>query len=226
MLTIDFDRLGVSPGERVLDIGCGTGRHCFEALKRGAIVFALDMREEDLRQARDWMNAIATGGHAVRADALRLPFPDAGFDHVIVSEVLEHIPQDEAAMAEIARVLRPGGSCAVSVPRWLPERVCWALSHEYHSNPGGHVRIYRAGQLVAKLTAAGFEVQGRHHAHALHSPYWWLRCLLGESRRVCRAYHRFLVWDIEKRPRLLRALERALDPLLGKSLVVYVSHGA
>jgi hypothetical protein len=112
------------------------------------------------------------------------------------------------------------------VPRWLPERVCWALSTEYHSNPGGHVRVYRGRELAAKLTAAGFEVRASHHAHALHSPYWWLRCLLGESRAVCRAYHRVLVWDIEKRPRLLRALERALDPLLGKSLVVYVSHAA
>ena len=54
-------------------------------------------------------------------------------------------------MAELARVLRPGGTLAVTVPRWFPERVCWALAEEYHAPavPGGHVRIYRRRRLAA-----------------------------------------------------------------------------
>jgi SAM-dependent methyltransferase len=227
VLTVDFDRLGVRPGDRVLDVGCGTGRHCFEAVKRGAAVVGVDLRAEGLRQARDWMGAMAAAGESaaagsvVRGDALRLPFPDQAFDHIIASEVLEHITFDSLAIAEIARVLRPGGGLAVSVPRWFPERVCWALSGEYHSNPGGHVRIYRREALKRRVTARGFEAHGVHHAHALHSPYWWLRCLLGERSRLASGYHRLLVWDIERRPRALRALERVLDPALGKSLVLY-----
>ncbi len=92
-----------------------------------------------------------------------------------MSEVLEHVPADRSAMAEVARVLRPGGTAAVSVPRWLPERVCWALSRPYHDRPGGHVRIYRSGELRARLAAAGLRVTGTDHVHALHAPYWWLR---------------------------------------------------
>ncbi|HZV50152.1 MAG TPA: class I SAM-dependent methyltransferase [Candidatus Dormibacteraeota bacterium] len=232
MLTIDFDRLGVRPGSRVLDLGCGSGRHAFEALRRGARVTCLDLLADDLRTALATLMAMAEVGQApagatfgaVRATALALPFPDRTFDHVIAAEVLEHIPQDEAAIREMVRVLRPGGTLAVSVPRWFPERVCWALSTGYHRRPGGHVRIYRGHELRARLAAAGLRVVGSDHVHALHTPYWWLRCLVGpddDRAWPVRQYHRFLVWDIVRRPRAVRRCERALDPILGKSLVLY-----
>jgi len=112
-------------------------------------------------------------------------------------------------------VLKPGGRVAASVPRWWPEKVCWALSEEYHSNPGGHVRIYRGSELRERLQEAGFRLLGSHHAHALHVPYWWLKCAVGVRRddaALPRTYHRLLVWDIVKRPRLTRWLESALNP--------------
>ena len=122
---------------------------------------------------------------------------------VIVSEVLEHIPEDERAMAEIARVLRPGGTAAVTVPRWWPEQVCWALSREYHDIPGGHVRIYRGSKLANRLAGAGLTPVATGFAHALHAPYWWLKCAVGVNREVLpvRTYHRLLVWDITSGPR-------------------------
>ena len=114
---------------------------------------------------------------------------------------------------------------AVTVPRLVPEAVNWALSEEYHNVPGGHVRIYRRSILESRLRRAGLRLVGRHHAHALHSPYWWLRCLVGPRRDdhpLVRAYHRLLVWDITSAPRLTRVTERLLNPVLGKSLVVYL----
>ena len=125
---------------------------------------------------------------------------------------------------EIARVLAPGGIAAVTVPSWLPERICWALSDDYHNVPGGHVRIYTRTELEAKLARAGLAVGRHHHAHGLHSPYWWLKCAVGvhdDDHPLARAYHRLLVWDIMKRPAATRLTERALNPLIGKSLVVY-----
>jgi SAM-dependent methyltransferase len=162
---------------------------------------------------------------AVQGDALALPFGDGSFDRIIASEVLEHIPADEVAMAELARVLRPGGTMAVTVPRAGPEFVNWALSDEYHSVPGGHVRIYRRAELVKRLEGTGLRAVGHHHAHGLHAPYWWLKCLVGttnDTHPAVSAYHRLLVWDIEKAPRVTRCTERLLNPLVGKSLVVYL----
>ena len=232
MLTVDFDRLGVRQGARLLDLGSGPGRHAFEAFRRGVHVTCADLSQADLRRAASTLQAMTEAGEApagasfaiVQADARSLPFPENCFDHVVAAEVLEHIPADEEAIIEIARVLRPGGTLAVSVPRWFPEHVCWALSDSYHHRPGGHVRIYRGHELEARLAAAGLHVTGTHHAHALHVPYWWLRCLVGpddDRAWPVRQYHRFLVWDIARRPRLVRLVECVLNPLIGKSFVVY-----
>ncbi len=218
----------------MLDLGCGAGRHAFEALRRGAQVAALDTDEGELRQVSAMFAAMREAGEvpaaaaarAVAGDATAMPFPDGCFDRVIAAEVLEHIPADQAAMDEIARVLRPGGLAAVTVPSWLPERVCWRLSDDYHNVPGGHVRIFTRPELTAKLARAGLQVAGQHHAHALHSPYWWLKCAVGvrdDDHPLARAYHRLLVWDIMKKPALTRLADRALNPLIGKSLVVYAA---
>ena len=160
----------------------------------------------------------------VRGDATAMPFGDGSFDRVIAAEVLEHIPLDQRAIGEIARVLRPGGLLAVTVPAWLPERICWRLSDDYHNTPGGHVRIYTRPELEAKLRVAGFEVGGHHHAHGLHSPYWWLKCAVGvrnDEHPLVKAYHRLLVWDIEKAPLATRIPDALLSPVIGKSVVIY-----
>jgi SAM-dependent methyltransferase len=227
VLTVDYDRLGVRRGDRLLDMGAGGGRHAFEAAKRGAAVTALDADAGELKDAKAVLDELGHGGACVNGDALRLPFADATFDRVIAAEVLEHVPADVAAMRELARVLRPGGTIAVTVPRWGPEQVCWALSEEYHAPhvAGGHVRIYRQRTLIGRLKSAGLRFVDHHHAHSLHTPYWWIRCAVGphdDDHPITRLYHRFLVWDLMKRPLLTRAADRVLNPVLGKSLVVYL----
>ncbi|MCV7195260.1 class I SAM-dependent methyltransferase [Mycobacterium angelicum] len=232
MLTVDFDRLGIGPSTKVIDVGCGAGRHAFEAYRRGADVVAFDRDGAELRSVDTMLRAMAQTGEApatasakaVLGDALRLPYADETFDCVIASEILEHVPQDDAAIAELIRVLKVGGTLAVSVPRWLPERVCWMLSEEYHSNEGGHVRIYRASALRDKITGGGMELTHTHHAHALHSPFWWLKCAVGVSNadhRMVAAYHRLLVWDLMRRPKITQLAETLLNPLVGKSVAMY-----
>ena len=232
MLTVDFRRFPVRPGQRVLDLGCGGGRHAFEVYRRGADVVAFDLDPNELAGVRGMFGAMReageadpkTGATAISGDARAMPFGDGTFDRVIAAEILEHVLDDQRAMNELARVLRPGGLAAVTVPAFLPERICWALSAEYHNVPGGHVRIFTRGELTAKLTAAGLTPVGAHHAHGLHSAYWWLKCAVGvhdDAHPPVRAYHRLLVWDIMRKPVLTRLSEAALNPLIGKSLVIY-----
>jgi len=200
-------------------------------------VVALDTDEGELRQVSGMFTAMRTAGEVpdggsartVAGDATAMPFPDGSFDAVIAAEVLEHVPADQAAIDELARVLRPGGLAAVTVPSWLPERICWRLSEDYHNVPGGHVRIFTRPELEAKLAKSGLAVGGHHHAHALHSPYWWLKCAVGvgdDDHPLARAYHSVLVWDITKKPAPTRLADRVLNPLIGKSLVVYAAKQA
>jgi len=232
MITVDFSRLNVKPGSRILDIGCGSGRHTCEAYRlKDVCVTGADLNPRDLRDARRRLNFHdELGEHGggswnlSAADVTRLPFADACFDLVICSEVLEHIPDHHKAMQEIIRVLKPDNPLVVSVPRYLPERICWALSDEYFNANQGHVRIYRKNDLIRRLERAGTRFLDHHYAHSIHSPYWWLKCLVGPTRNDSTAvnlYHRLLVWDMMAKPWVTRLLDRLLNPWLGKSLVLY-----
>lgn len=232
MLTVDFDRLGIGPGSKVIDVGCGAGRHSFEAYRRGADVIAFDQNAAELADVEKALLAMAETGEApasataqaVVGDALALPYPDCTFDCVIASEILEHVPADDAMIDELIRVLKVGGTLVITVPRWLPEKVCWLLSDEYHSNDGGHIRIYRASRLRGKIAGTGMALTHAHHAHALHTPFWWLKCLVGVSQSdhpAVSAYHKVLVWDMMARPRITRLAESVLNPLVGKSVALY-----
>ena len=234
MLTVDYERLDVRPGDLILDMGCGAGRHAFETVRRGCRIVALDQDLQELVSVRNTFAAMIEAGELesdvqgqpISADALHLPFPNGTFDKIICSEVLEHIDDDKTALTELVRVLRPGGSIAITVPAWMPEKICWRLSDEYYAPKavGGHVRIYRKSKLRSKLIQSGLQPTGSDKAHSLHSPYWWLKCAIGPKRdehRLVKAYHRLLVWDIVKATKLTRILDRLLNPILGKSLVIY-----
>ena len=234
MLTIRFDELGLRPGDRVLDVGAGFGRHVYECARRGAHVVALDYAADEVVETRDTLAAMVESAEitpdklvgVLRGDGRRLPFPDDTFDVVITSEVLEHIQDDVAAITEMVRVLKPGGRFAATVPAWWPETINWKLSDEYHApkSPGGPVRIYASPELRAKLRSAGLDVDGYHRAHALHSPYWWLKCAVGpenDDHPAVASYRRFLEWDIIEQPTSTKLAERVLAPVLGKSSVHY-----
>ena len=121
------------------------------------------VRGDGARRARCPLGAEAD---IKEGDALSLPFADGEFDRVVAAEILEHVPADIQALDELVRVLRPGGTIALTVPRWLPEVVCWKLSDDYHNNPGGHIRIYTDAELITKRSTPAWSTTAAHYAHA------------------------------------------------------------
>lgn len=232
MITVDFKRLAVKPGSKILDIGCGSGRHLGEAARfKDVTAVGSDLCYDDLCKAVERLElheAIGeTGGGpwaTLVSDVTRLPYDDDTFDVVICSEVLEHVPDHQKAVSELIRVLKPGKDLVVSVPRFLPEKLCWLLSEDYYNSNGGHIRIYKEKGMVRMLESAGTTLVDSHYAHGLHSPYWWLKCAAGPTNaenKLVNLYHELLVWDMMKKPRLTRTLEKMLNPFIGKSVVFY-----
>ncbi|MEL6519980.1 MAG: class I SAM-dependent methyltransferase [Pseudomonadota bacterium] len=235
MLTARLEYLALSEGDRVLDLGCGEGRHVHGLYVHGGLhIEGVDLDEPSLQKAHDGLMTLPPREpgdegtiNLTTGDATALDYPDNTFDAIICSEVLEHLPDYDAALREIRRVLKPDGRLCISVPHAWPERICWNLAPPpdgYPYQPGGHIRIFDEVDLKMSVERRGFKLVRRHHAHGLHAPLWWLKCAFWERRDDhpwVKAYHSFLVWDLMKKPFLTRALDWLLSPVMGKSLVMY-----
>ena len=231
MITVDLKHLNFQPGYKILDIGSGTGRH-IGAISRykNVTVIGADLSFLDTKEARARLNFIEAcnechGRWGLLVSSInRLPFSDQSFDVVLCTEVLEHLENDQEAVAELVRVLKPTGNIVISVPRYWPERICWFLSKAYHNMANGHLRIYKRHQLIALLERYDLRLWRVHYAHSLHVPFWWLKCLVGIENGtfpLVVLYHQFLVWDIMKQPKITRFIDKLLNPVLGKSMILY-----
>jgi SAM-dependent methyltransferase len=227
LLTVDLDRLRVRSGEKVLDAGCGEGRHCFGALERGAHVVGLDLDLASLQTSAGNLRQRAAEcgrlGVLIQGNAFRLPFADGAFDKVICSEVMEHVHDYRGAARELARVTRPGGCLAITIPTATSENLYLRFGDDYFESQGGHIRIFRPRQLALGLAEAGLATIGVGFAHALHTPYWALRSIAGlpraDENALVQLYRRFLL--LATQSRFLTRLEGALNYCFPKSLILY-----
>jgi ubiquinone/menaquinone biosynthesis C-methylase UbiE len=180
-LSIRPELLPSGTGSRVLDVGCGDGRHILEAARRGCFAVGVDYDPGELAKAR--LRLRGQRVDLVAADASRLPFRDCAFDTVICTETLEHLRDDRGAMREIARTLMAGGSLLGAVPSHFTELLYWRLSRGYWQTPGGHVRIYRPRPLSAALRRAGLTVTDMRYVHFVDSLIWLRFCVADFLRR-------------------------------------------
>jgi SAM-dependent methyltransferase len=232
LLTVDLERLELRPGETLLDAGCGEGRHCFGALERGARVVGLDLDLASLRPAvgglRTRGEELGSLGAMIRGNTFHLPFRDESFDKVICSEVMEHVHDYTAAARELARVTKPGGLLAVTIPTATSEHLYLRVGDDYFESLGGHIRIFRPRQLAEGMAAAGLATVGVGFAHALHTPYWVLRSIAGlpraDENALVRAYRLFLIRATGSK--VMRALENVLNYCFPKSVILYAEKRA
>jgi SAM-dependent methyltransferase len=232
LLTVDLERLSVRPGERLLDAGCGEGRHCFGALERGAQVVGLDLDRDSLKlAARPLSNRareLDSFGAMIHGNTFALPFADESFDKVICSEVMEHVHDYRAAARELARVTRTDGMVAVTIPTATSENLYLRVGDDYFESPGGHIRIFRPRQLALGLAEAGLATVGVGFAHALHTPYWVLRSIAGlpkaDESALVRGYRLLLIRATGSQ--FMTAVERVLNYCFPKSLILYAEKRA
>jgi SAM-dependent methyltransferase len=138
--------LSASPGPEVLDAGAGQGTMAARLERLGYQVTGTDVSEAAVEALRARLS-----GPVAEASINHLPFDDESFDGAVVGEVLEHIEDDRGALAELARVLRPGGVLAVSVPA---NPALYGPSDEW----AGHVRRYTRPALIEACAGAGLTV--------------------------------------------------------------------
>lgn len=153
---------------RVLDLGCAFGFATRRLRRRGYDAVGVDASAPYIARAR----RSDPGGTYLHADAEHVPLPDGSFDGAIFLDVMEHLPDDRAALAECARLLKPGGTLVLSVPHRGP--VAWLDSLNLYAQV---VRATRHGRFPPEIAATGVH---RHYSVAQ------VRALLGDAFQVRR----------------------------------------
>jgi glycosyltransferase involved in cell wall biosynthesis/SAM-dependent methyltransferase len=205
--------LDLGHGERVFDCGCGMGFYLMAMAKlRRLRLFGLDESRDRLRSASREAGPAAL----VQGDIERLPLRSASVAKVLMSEVLEHLTDDRAALREVHRILEPGGVVAISVPHadypflWDPVSRLWSLLGGRPIRRGplvgiwtGHRRLYWPADLARRVVDAGLAIER-----------------LEEATHYCFPLEHFLVYGIGKplfeRGLLPRALRRSADRFAGE----------
>tara|TARA_B100000700_G_scaffold102733_1_gene115866 strand:- start:1392 stop:2096 length:705 start_codon:yes stop_codon:yes gene_type:complete len=230
MLTFNFQNIKPTKDSFMLDAGCGPGRHIFGFMDQFSDVtcVGLDLDFDSLQEGKNNLTLFSSISNKestfLQGSVYNLPFKDNSFETIICSEVLEHVADVDATLKELTRLIRPGGNLLVSVPSYYPEKICWLLSKEYQKMPGGHVRIFKKSTLQEKVEEKGYKLEMTEKYHALHSPYWWLRCLFWSSQEnnfLVNIYKKILEIQILRNPPILRILDNLLNPFLGKSTSFY-----
>lgn len=172
----------------IVDLGCSTG-YLLKQLGTAhpeATLVGVDLVQAGLRKA----HKLLPEARLLQADACALPLADDSVDAVVSANLLEHLPDDLKALAEIARILRPAGIAALIVPGGRG-------TYDYYDRFLGHERRYGRHELAKKARAAGLEVLEDRYIASLLFPAFWLvkkknrlryRSLEGEAleQRVAR----------------------------------------
>lgn len=177
---IRFFSTGLPPGARVLDVGCGRGVLLAELADRGFEVHGVEHSETAAR------------GADPRAEIRIAPeLADAGypadyFDEVIIWHVLEHVRHPRETVAEVRRILRPGGRLIVSLPNFGSAQAKWAGAAWFHLDPPRHLYHFPLSALRSLLENVGFVIESEHHFSLRQNPFGWTQSALNRISALPR----------------------------------------
>lgn len=150
-----IDATGVlTPSVHALEIGSGTGVLLHTLRERGVTMQGVELRQELIDEARAWF----PNPSIQKVEGTRLPFADESFDVVMSFDVFEHIPDSDAHLSEVRRVLRTGGAYLIQTPnKWMNvvfETIRWRSFTRFRED---HCSLHTLGELTARLSRHGFE---------------------------------------------------------------------
>ncbi len=167
----------VRAGDRVLDLGCGTGMFTAAAAAAGASAVGIEVAEAALRRARAQHPSLDFRVAPIDGP---LPLPDNAFDVVWASEVIEHVADTARWLSEVRRVLAPGGRLLLTTPSHGRVRIALGGVERFSEPLGDHLHLYTKRSLRALLTQFGF---GEVHVRSAAGPPLLKRLLLGRAVR-------------------------------------------
>jgi SAM-dependent methyltransferase len=210
---------------------CGLGRHVLELVQVPSTILGADISRHDLRVGRYLLEImrrdgdVRAGVHWLQTAGERLPFVDGAFDRVICTETLEHVDDDSVLARELARVLKPGGILAVSVPDEFSEKIFWKLSENYRTHVGGHVRVYQRRRIVQLMREVGLVPYAVRYRHSLETLYWLSHVAFwsewGKQGPITRVFRKALDSQRSRGSRIVTALDDVGNRILPKSIVIY-----
>jgi SAM-dependent methyltransferase len=141
---------------RVLEIGAGTGAMLHALRERGANAEGVELRHDLIEEARRWYGDLPIR----QVNGTELPFPDDSFDVVISLDVFEHIPDSDAHLREVSRILKADGTYLIQTPnKWTNvvfETIRWRSFTRFRDD---HCSLHTLGQLTRRLIRHGFVVR-------------------------------------------------------------------
>ena len=227
---VDFEKLRLTAGSTILDLGCGRGQVLIPLMERDYKVFEIDLHMSYLKVSREKCKKKTTKGTAkvINANAKQLPFASNVFDIVVCREVLEHIARPGDILSEIHGTLRQGGRLCITVPSSHTERYFQFVNPRWLAM-AGHVNVFSRARLASLLKEHGFDVVDIRGENFFYTVYWFFHTIIrtehdGTGRIL--EHHKledliFRMWRRLGEGRLKRGINKVGNGLLPKSYAYY-----
>jgi SAM-dependent methyltransferase len=172
---VRFLSLGLAPGSRVLDVGCGRGVVLGALADRGLEVHGVEMSETAARGVDSRAQIRIAPGLAEAG------YPSSYFDQVLIWHVLEHLQAPRETLEEVRRILRPGGRLVVAVPNLASRQAAWSGAAWFHLDLPRHLYHFPLAALRRLLDETGFEPISDHHFSLRQNPFGWIQSVLNRT---------------------------------------------